>query len=669
MKNENSWLKSINGNRALKFVNKNNKETISKLSDGHKFEEIKNSISPIFQSKKRLPFFKTHGKYLYNLWQDNNNPQGIWRRTTFSKYIQNNVKWETILDLDRLGRIEKTNWSFSDSTFFDDSSPICLLSISDGGKDAIVVREFNVKTKKFIKSGFNIPEAKSDFAWLNENHLYVSTDCGKGSLTKSGYPRTIKLWKRGTPLSSAEIVFKVGAKDLSAGVIVDGDEKRDYIFYNRTISFYENEIYLLEGTRKIRLPFPKNSIFYGIFKEHAIFHLHSDLEKFKSGSLVSLPLSKIEDKNWIKKVKTIFTPSATSSFSEAYQTKDYLLIETLDKIMVKIEKVKLHKNSWKKSEVVSDLGSLRVSDIKGNSNLIYIHYYNFLTPSTLAYMDLNRHKKPITMKQDEQNFNSSDLIFKQKKVKSPDGTVIPYFIVHKKDIKLNSKNPTLLEGYGGFQTSMTPFYLGSLGKVWLEQGGVYVLANIRGGGEFGPSWHQSALKENRNKCFEDFIAIAEDLINKKITSPKNLGIQGSSNGGLLVGAVFTKRPDLFNAVLCEAPLLDMLNYHTMLAGSSWIDEYGDPRNLKMKSFLKSYSPLHNLVKNKLYPEVFFMASTKDDRVHPAHARQMVKKMQDQGHSVLYYEALEGGHCGNSDIDHTILWKTLEYSYLWKKLVS
>ncbi len=294
----------------------------------------------------------------------------------------------------------------------------------------------------------------------------------------------------------------------------------------------------------------------------------------------------------------------------------------------------------------TDSGNTDLTAFDEKSNHVYLSYSDFLTPTSIYHIDDSKKLRASKVLQAPAKFNSSHYKISQLKTKSKDGTEISYFIVYPKKMSLSaSKNPlpTLLYAYGGFEIALTQSYLGSTGKAWIEKGGVYVVANIRGGGEYGPDWHKSALKQNRHKAYEDFYSVAEDLIRRKITTPRQLGIKGGSNGGLLTSVAFTQRPELFNAVISEVPLANMLLYHQWLAGASWMEEYGNPDEPIMRKYLESYSPLHNLSKDKKYPEVFFLTSTKDDRVHPAHARQMVARMQELGHPVLYNENTDGGH--------------------------
>lgn len=546
------------------------------------------------------------------------------------------------------------------------------MHLSRGGKDATVVREFNIKTKQFIKEGFELPEAKNSLSWKDLNTVYVGTDFGPGSMTASGYPRIIKEWRRGTPLSEAKTVHEAEKTDMSAYSYVQHTPEANYIFHSRQISFYENEFwYETPSGQKILFPMPRDVEFHGVFKKHLLFILRSDLNHFKTGSLLAMPIKNLaEGKKAQESLHLTMAPTERKFIRYVTSSKDFLFISTIDNILSKIVKADLEDSGkWTLNDVVlGDNGMAHVSSSEYTSNTYLAQYVDFLTPpSTFVAQADDKNNKFELLKKSPERFDAKGMKVERFEATSRDGTKVPYFMVSKKEIKLHGKNPTLLYGYGGFENPMQPSYLGIIGKAWLERGGVYILSNLRGGGEFGPAWHKSVLKENRYKVYEDNIAIAEDLIQRKITSPEHLGISGRSNGGLLTGASFVLRPDLFKAVIVGVPLLDMLRYHKLLAGASWMDEYGNPDDPKMREAILKYSPYQNVQASVKYPEVFFMTSTKDDRVHPGHARKMVAKMKDQGHSVYYYENMEGGHAGNANLEQSILWNTLEYTYLWEKL--
>lgn len=667
------WLEDIESPKALEFAKAENEKTMRTLQEDPHYKKIESELRTMAYAEDRVPWaYPMQGMY-YNFWRDQKNARGLWRRTTLAEYKKDKPKWEVIIDLDQLSLKENDNWVWKGASCLPPEYNQCLISLSRGGKDARVVREFNLKAKSFVQDGFIIPEAKSRIAWINKDAIYVATDNGPDSLTDSGYPRFIKYLERGKKLSDAPIVFEVGKKSQSAQAYVDHTQEKNFHFFEERFSFYQKETWYFENGVKYLLPIPRDADFYGYFKNYLLFMTKSELvtdhKTFKAGSLLAFPFSLLSNKK-LEKVELIFEPSKKVFLQSMSTTRNHLLLEVIDNIQGKIVKVTLESpGKWTlKNLPLGKNGVASINSTQYEKDDVDITYTDFVTPTASYTGNVNSKNVDLkVIKQSPARFSSKNIISEQRFSKSLDGTMIPYFIIYNKNIKLDGKNPTLLYGYGGFESSQQPFYLGGIGKLWLEKGGVFVLANIRGGGEFGPSWHQAAVKENHQVVFDDFISIAEDLIAKKITSPLHLGIQGGSNGGLLVAGTFIQRPDLFNAVLCEVPLLDMFRYHTLLAGASWMDEYGNPDDPKMREIISKYSPYQNVKADVTYPEVFIFTSTKDDRVHPGHARKMVAKMRAQGHPLYYYENTEGGHGGVANIEQGILKSALQFTYLWKKL--
>lgn len=665
------WLEEVESPKALEFAKNENKRTLEHFQKNPLYKSLEHDIRKIALAKDRVPGVSLKGGALYNFWQDEKHVRGLWRRTSLQSYKTAEPQWEILLDIDSLAKKENENWVWKGAGTLPPKHERALVYLSRGGKDATVVREFNMITKEFVKDGFVLPEAKSGLAWVDENTVFVGTDFGPGSMTDSGYARITKIWKRGTPLSEAKTVLEARTTDMSAYSYVQLDGAKKYIFHSIRKGFYSSENWYEDSTgTKTRLPMPEDSEFWGIFQEKLFFELKSDLGKFKSGSVVFMPLNLISQGNKAQKsLQAIFEPTDKRFIQTMNPTKNHILLHVSDNVLSRIEKVTFKGDTWTTEPVkLGSTGMAYVSSTEEESDDYLAQYVDFFTPSSTYFGNAaDPENKLELLRKSPERFASQGMKTERYEATSKDGTRIPYFVTSKSDLKLDGKNPTLLYGYGGFQSPMQPTYLGTVGKVWLERGGVYVMSNLRGGGEFGPAWHQSVLKENRYKVYEDNIAIAEDLIRRGITSPDHLGISGRSNGGLLTGATFTTRPDLFNAVIVGVPLLDMLRYHKLLAGASWMDEYGNPDEPKMREAILKYSPYQRLSPSAKYPEVFIMTSTKDDRVHPGHARKMVARMKEQGHPVFYYENMEGGHAGSANIEQSILWNTLEYTYLWEKL--
>ncbi len=683
------WLEEVEGQKALSWVKKQNKKTLDELTQGKRFKSFETSALEIFQAKDKIPRISLHGSHVYNFWQDDKSVRGVWRKTSVKSYKRKNPKWETLLDIDKLAKKEKENWVYSRWTggCLSPGWKRCLIALSLGGKDASVIREFDTVKKKFVKKGFYLPEAKNLVTWLDKDHILVGTDFGRGSLTDSGYPRLLKLWKRGTDLKEASLVLEAKKTDMMVESYNFRHLKDQVTVVIRRDSFFTAFYWLYENGTLKSLPLQKTAEVLGFFHGFLIVHLKENWsmgkKTFPQGSLVAIDKKVAGSKSVSKdQIQLLYTPDKKSAISGYWGgsvsvTKDRLLISVLENVrgkffQVTFSKKDSKKNSRKKSFNTEPMdlipgAHLRLAAASFDSPDFFVYKKDFLKPDTLYFYN-NRKRKISKIKSLPPRFKSKGMVVLQKWATSQDGTKVPYFLVGKRSQIEKGKAPALLYGYGGFEISITPFYDGFLGRAWLEKRGVYAVANIRGGGEFGPKWHRSAQKMNRHKAYDDFIAVAEDLIKTGVTVKDKLAITGRSNGGLLVGAVMTRRPDLFKAVVCGVPLLDMIRYSQLLAGASWVGEYGDPKNKEMRKYLLSYSPYHNIKppKDQIYPELFLITSTKDDRVHPGHARKMAAKMMSFGHTnVRYYENIEGGHGAAANLKQKARKKALIFEFLSK----
>ena len=662
------WLEEIEGQKALDWVKSKNEATLAILKAQPMFEQTYEDSLKILDSDKRIVYPQIHGKYIYNFWQDKDNERGIWRRTTLTEYLKSSPEWEILLDIDELCQKEGEQWVYKGVEGLYPDYTRYIVYLSRGGGDSTVAREFDANSKEFVKGGFYLPEAKGSLSWKNRDTVYVQTDFGEGSLTESGYPRIAKIWKRGTPLSSAETIFEGEKTDVFVYFGVINTPERQYDIIIRGITFYTSYTYVIEDNQPIKLEVPDDADFGGFFKNQLLVRLKSDWtiaeQTFKQDSLINIDYDKYLKGD--RKFNIIAEPNDRMNIVGHSNTKNFLFVNVLNNVKTELYKYQFQNGVWQKEKVEAPgLGTFSIFSTDEQSDQYFLNYEDFLTPTNLYYVSDEQER--LRAKSLPAFFDSNDLEVNQREAFSKDGTRIPYFTVQSKGLKKDSSNPTLLYGYGGFESSVLPNYSAVIGKNWLEKGGMYALANIRGGGEFGPKWHQSALKENRQRCYDDFIAVAEDLIKNKITSSQHLGIMGGSNGGLLVGAVFTQRPDLFNAVVCQVPLLDMKRYNKLLAGASWMAEYGNPDIPEEWAYIRKYSPYHNLSADKEYPQVLFYTSTKDDRVHPGHARKMVAKMEDMGKKVYYYENIEGGHSAAVTHRQRALREAITYTYLWMQL--
>lgn len=664
------WLEDVTADSALDWVRQRNALSTGELTGTETFKTFNQRILSILDSDARIPYVEKIGPRYYNLWRDAANPRGLWRRTTLTEYRKAAPAWETVLDLDALGREEGENWVWSGASCLRPKYRRCLLSLSRGGADADVVREFDLVTRQFVPGGFTLPEAKSSVTWRDENTVFVGTDFGPGSMTTSGYPRIVKEWRRGTPLDSAATVFEArpddvwayGWRDLTPGF------ERDFIL--RGITFYSNEMFLRRDGRLIRLDKPDDAN-AGVHREWLFLELRSDWTlagtTYPAGALLATGFDAFlaGERNF----HVLFTPTERKSLVGYTATRRHLLLNELDNVRNRLYLLTWRDGQWRRQPLpgLPEFGNISADAVDPDSSDAYfLTITDFITPTSLAY-GVAGGAPPRRIKQLPAFFDASGLAITQHEVQSLDGTRVPYFQVARADLALSGDAPTLLYGYGGFEIPLLPGYSAGVGAAWLERGGVYVTANIRGGGEFGPRWHQAALKANRHKAYEDFIAVAEDLVRRRITAPERLGIMGGSNGGLLMGNMLTRRPDLFGAIVCQVPLLDMRRYHTLLAGASWMGEYGDPDDPAEWEFIRTFSPYHNVKAGVRYPPVLFTTSTRDDRVHPGHARKMVARMLEQGHAVRYYENIEGGHAGAADNRQAAFMSALSYAFLWQEL--
>jgi prolyl oligopeptidase len=664
------WLEDVGGERALGWVRERNAKSQAELASGEDFKALNERIRAILDSDARIPYVGKIGEHYYNFWRDAKNPRGLWRRTTLAEFRKDEPAWEVVIDLDALGKAEGENWVWRGADCLRPEYRRCLVSLSRGGADATVTREFDLPSREFVKDGFFLPEAKGGASWRDIDTLYVGTDFGPGSMTASGYPRIAKLWKRGTPLSEATVVYEGKPEDIwinAARDLTKGFE-RDVIY--RGLTFFTNELYLLRDGKPVKIEKP-DSANASLHREWLLIELRQDWttggKTHPAGALLA---TKLDDFLAGKReFDVLFAPSARTSLAGFSPTRNHILLNELDNVRNRVYVLTHGEGGWKREALpgMPAFGTVSASAVDDEeSDAYFMTVADYLTPTSLFLGEVGK-GAPEKLKSLPAFFDKTGLEVAQREATSDDGTKVPYFIVSRKDLKLDGDNPTLLYGYGGFEVPMVPGYSAGVGAAWLEKGGVYVVANIRGGGEFGPKWHQAALKANRNKAYEDFAAVAKDLIARKVTKPARLGIQGGSNGGLLMGNMLTTYPDLFGAIVIQVPLLDMLRYHKLLAGASWVGEYGNPDDPEEAKFLRRYSAYHNLSKDKDYPPVLFTTSTRDDRVHPGHARKMMALMMEQGHEATYYENIEGGHGGAANNEQAAYMTALAYSFLWKTL--
>ncbi|MEM6105023.1 prolyl oligopeptidase family protein [Mycobacterium sp. 050272] len=661
------WLEDVTGEAALDWVRARNKPTLAQFCGGRyeaDFERMRAEALEVLDTDARIPYVRRRGEYLYNFWRDAANPRGLWRRTTLDSYRSDSPEWDVLIDVDELGRTDDEKWVWAGATVIEPEFTRALVNLSPGGSDAVIVREFDMITREFIPDGFALPEAKSQIGWADPDTVLVGTDFGPDSLTESGYPRIVKRWHRGTPLSQAETIFSGTRTDVSAGANADRTPGFERSFAGRSIDFWNSELYEIRGSELIRVDVPTDAS-TSIHREWLLIELRSDwtlgAATYRAGSLLAADYD--EFLAGTADVQVVFEPDEHTCLHQTAWTRDRLLLVTLADVASRVEIVT--PGSWRREAIagIPPATNTVIAAADDTGDEFFLDSSGFDMPSRLLRGTGEGQLEQI--KSAPAFFDAENLDVQQYFVPSNDGTRIPYFVVRSRAIE--GPGPTLLSGYGGFESSRTPGYSGVLGRLWLARGGTYVMANIRGGGEYGPRWHTQAMRENRHKVDEDFAAVADDLVNRGITSVAQLGAQGGSNGGLLMGIMLTKYPEKFGALVCDVPLLDMLRYHLLLAGASWVAEYGDPDNSDDWEFISKYSPYQNISATRRYPQVLFTTSTRDDRVHPGHARKMVAALQAAGHQVWLYENIEGGHAGAADNEQAAFKSALSYSFLWRTL--
>jgi prolyl oligopeptidase len=664
------WLEDVEGEQALEWVVAQNEETVAELATSESFTAAKDRLLEIYDSNDRIPGVSERGGYLYNFWRDAEHPRGLWRRTTLDSYRQDEPEWDVLIDIDKLAEDEGENWVYAGVGCLPPEYTMCLVEFSRGGADATVTREFDVNTRSFVEGGFELPEAKGGLSWIDADTVYVNTDFGEGSMTDSGYPRIVKRWKRGTDLSEAEVVYEGKTEDISIGAYHDHEPGYERDFAYQGLTFYTNKVF--EVTPKGLWELPKqDSANVNVHKQWVFLELREDWtvgeETFSQGSLL------VADYKKFKKGKAswtaLFTPSETTSLQGYSFTRDHMVMTVVEDVVNRIEILTPgKKGEWTRSAVEGLPEGAQVSAWPVNAregNDLWFSVDGYLTPDSLWRGTIGG--TPEKLKQTPSWFEESGFAVSQHFATSKDGTRVPYFQIAPKDAE--GTLPTLLYGYGGFEVSLLPGYNGTMGAGWLERGGVYVVANIRGGGEYGPRWHQAALKENRHRAYEDFAAVAEDLVKRGVTTHDTLGAMGGSNGGLLMGNMYTLYPEHWGAIVCSVPLLDMKRYTKLLAGASWAGEYGDPDDPEQWSFIQTFSPYHNIDAEAYYPPILFTTSTRDDRVHPGHARKMAHALVEAGKDVSYYENIEGGHGGAANNDQAAFMRALSYEFLWQRLTA
>jgi prolyl oligopeptidase len=666
------WLEEVEGDAALDWVREHNARSRRQLEQHPAFGAIRDEIRDVLDSRDRIPAVVRRGAWLFNFWQDAAHPRGLWRRTTLDEFRKPEPAWELLLDIDALGRAESTNWVWAGASCLGPGYSRCLVSLSRGGADAKVVREFDIDERRFVDGGFALAEAKSRIEWIDADTVLVGTDVGPGSLTDSGYPRVVRRWRRGLPLAGAETIFEAERGDVSAHFSIDHTPGFERIVVERAVDFYNSKAWLWRDGRMQPIDKPDDAQLF-FWRERLLLILRSDWQpgarRFARGSLLSANAERYAAGD--RELQVVFEPTATRSLADFAATRSRLVLNISDNVASRLEE--WQGDGTRRSVAAAHPGTIQISALHDPvvaddalAEHYLLSYSDFLTPDTL-YLARTGSDAHECLKSRPAFFDASGMRAEQRVAASRDGTRVPCFVIWPDGEVSDGARPVLLYGYGGFEVPLQPWYSGAIGRAWLARGGVFVVANIRGGGEFGPAWHQAAILERKQNSYDDLVAVAEHLIASGATRAEHLGIEGGSNGGLLVGAVMLQRPELFGAVVCQVPLLDMRRYHRLLAGASWMAEYGDPDQPDQWAWISRYSPYQNVRAGIKLPPVLFITSTRDDRVHPGHARKMAARMLEQHHEVLYYENIEGGHGAAADNAQKADMMALEFAFLWQRL--
>ena len=671
------WLEDVWGERSMAWVKAENERSAKTLESDPRYSGFEAAALKVMESPDRLPDPNLNGDYVYNTWQDAQHVIGILRRTTLTDYLSAQPHWQTVLDYDALAKQDNVKWVQKGRTCLYPGNELCLVGLSAGGEDAVTLREFNLKTGKFVADGFVLPKSKQHVAWVDKDTLLVARDWGAGTMTKSGYPFVVKLWKRDEPLDQAKEVYRGSETDVGVGPLTLKDAGgHQATIVVRNVNFFENELFLVTsgGTKRIALP-GKVDI-NGLLKGQMIATLRQDWKpegqntEFVQGSILSLDLGAVKKDPLHLKPRIVFAPTATEFAQSVDTTRNHLLVTTLENVQGRAYSYALDSAGvWTRKKLdIPDNQTVSIETTNWSDNQFFLSLTGFLTPSSLLLGDAGTGalKEAKTL---PPQFDASGDVVEQLEAVSKDGTKVPYFVVRPRNVKYDGTNPTLLTAYGGFQISETPRYDPIAGRLWLERGGVFVLANIRGGGEFGPAWHEAGLKTHRQRIYDDFAAVGQDLVARHITSPRRLGILGGSNGGLLMGVEMTQHPKMWNAIVIRVPLLDMLRFENIAAGASWVGEFGSVSVPEQQAFLASISPYNQLKPDVAYPEPLIFTTTKDDRVGPVHARKFAARMEEFKKPFFYDEIIEGGHGAGADLKEAAKTEAVQFTYLTRELMD
>jgi len=669
------WLEDVSSERSMNWVRAEDARTVKVLESDPRYAAYQADALKIAEDPRRLPEPDLRGDEVLNFWQDATHVRGILRKTSVEDYRNAEPKWQTVIDYDALAAKDNVKWVREGMECLYPAEGLCMVQLSAGGEDADTQREFDLKSGTFVEGGFVLPHSKQSVAWQDKDTLLVARDWGAGTMTTSGYPFVVKAWTRGTPLEQAKEVYRGQASDISASAeVLEDAQGHSVTLFVRAVTIFETQVFVMTPQGPKQLAVPTKQSVEGLLDGRLVLSLDEDwtpagqAKTFQQGSLVAMKLSEVMKDPVHLKPAVVFEPTGQEFLHETAMTKSHMLVTTLNHVQGRAYVYTPTMSGWSKKPLdVPENVAVSITSTNDTDEKFFLGITGFLTPSSVWLGDAGTASMELA-KTEPTLFDASKDVVEQLEATSKDGTKVPYFVVHRKDMKYDGTNATLLNAYGGFQVSETPSYSGNIGKLWLEHGGVFVLANIRGGGEFGPAWHEAGLKTHRQRIYDDFYAVGQDLIARKITSTKHLGIMGGSNGGLLMGVEMTEHPAEWNAVVIQVPLLDMLGYEHIAAGASWVGEYGSVTVPEERAFLASISPYEQLKPGVAYPEPLIFTTTKDDRVGPQHARKFAAKMEEFHEPFLYDEIIEGGHAAGADLKEKAKTWATTYVYLSEKLM-
>ncbi|HEY4355038.1 MAG TPA: prolyl oligopeptidase family serine peptidase [Acidobacteriaceae bacterium] len=671
------WLENVSSPKSMDWVNAENARSMKVFEADPHFKEFEEEAVKLGSNPNRLPMPALRGDEVYNSWRDKDHARGLLRKTSVADYLTADPHWKTVIDFDALGKTEHVGWVPKGRSCLYPGDQYCLIAISAGGEDAVTEREFNLKTGQWVPDGFTLSHSKQNVSWIDKDTLLVDRDWGAGTMTNSGYAFVVKKWKRGTPLESATEVFRGAATDEvgSSGRVLHDAQGHSLTMFHRGVTFFESQEFIQTPRGIERLAIPGKAGLHGMIDGRLIVEIRENWtpaggnEHFKEGSLLELKLADVLKDPAHLKPSVVFVPTDKEFLAQAAVGKSRILVTTLANVQGRAYVYSPAGAGWTKTKLaLPDNVAVSITSMNDTDDRFFVSVTGFLTPPSVWIGDAATGSLKQA-KAEPAQFDASNLTVDQLSAKSKDGTVVPYFVVHQKGMKYDGSNATLLTAYGGFEIAETPTYSAVRGKLWLDRGGVFVLANIRGGGEFGPAWHEAGLKTHRQRIYDDFAAVGQDLITRKITSTPHLGIQGGSNGGLLMGVEMTQHPNLWSAIVIDVPLLDMLRFEHIAAGASWVGEYGSVNVPQEQAFLAGISPYNQLKPDVKYPVPFIFTTTKDDRVGPQHARKFAAKMAEYHEPFYFYELTEGGHGSGASIQQEAQTNAMTYVYLTEKLMQ